>query len=136
MQHPVAATTAPSPEKRGESARTANRPNSAAAMAPVFSSARFAVDEVRALFKQHLNSLHYRRLLAVQQHSVRLGTAPRVTGLAAVMEAVLTGISGMLLVYFLLCSVWYVCLLYGAFGAAVATMVSVLAWACLGLFGF
>ena len=30
------------------------------------------------------------------------------------------------------CSVWYGCLVYGAFVAAVTTMVSVLAWACLG----
>ena len=127
MQHPVAATTAPSPEKRGESARTANRPNSAAAMAPVFSSARFAVDEVRALFKQHLNSLHYRRLLAVQQHSVRLGTAPWATGLAAVMEGAFTGISGTSLVCSLLLSSG--CLVCGAFVAAVVAMVSLLAWA-------
>ena len=54
---------------------------------------------------------------------------PWATGLAAVMEAVLTGISGMF-VYFLL-SVLRLSNLR-AFMAAVATMVSVLAWACLG----
>ena len=54
----------------------------------------------------------------------------RATGSTEVMEATLTGISGMLFVCFLLSAIWL--LVYGAFVAAVAAMVSVLAWACLG----
>ena len=51
------------------------------------------------------------------------------------MEAALTGIIGMLLVYILLSVLSPLssgCPVYGAFVAAVAAMVSVLAWACLG----
>ena len=47
-------------------------------------------------------------------------------GLAAAMEAVLTGISGMLSLNF--CSLSSCCHVYGAFVAAVATVVSVLAF--------
>ena len=47
-------------------------------------------------------------------------------GLAAAMEAVLTGISGMLSLNF--CSLFSCCHVYGAFVAAVATVVSVLAF--------
>ena len=58
------------------------------------------------------------------------------TGLAAVVEAALTaltGIGGILFVYFsALCPLSSGCLVYGAFVAAVAAMVSFLAWACLG----
>ena len=53
------------------------------------------------------------------------------------MEAELTGIiSGLLFVCFLLSALWLNCLVHEAFVAAVATMASVLAWACLvvGLF--
>ena len=62
---------------------------------------------------------------------MRLGTAPWATVSAAVMEAALTNIRGMLFVYFLLCPL-AVYIVYGAFVAAVVGMVSVLAWACLG----
>ena len=37
---------------------------------------------------------------------MRLGTAPWATVLAAVMEAALTGMSGMLFVYYLLSVLW------------------------------
>ena len=47
-----------------------------------------------------------RRFLNVQQHSIRRRTAPWATGSAEVMEAALTGISGMLFVGFLLSVVW------------------------------
>ena len=70
------------------------------------------------------------RFLNLQQHSIRRGTAPWATGSAEAMEAALTGISDMLIVCF--CSLSSSCLVYGAFVAAVAAMVSVLAWACLG----
>ena len=49
---------------------------------------------------------HYRHLMPqtifVQQLSIRRGTAEGVTGLAAMMEAVQTGITGMLFVHVLL----------------------------------
>ena len=51
------------------------------------------------------------------------------------MGAALTRISGMSFVYFLVSVLWSLssgCLVYGAFVVAVAAMVSVLAWACLG----
>ena len=47
------------------------------------------------------------------------------------MEAGLAGVSGMLFLYFFF-SLSSGCLVYDAFVAAVATMVSVLAWACMG----
>ena len=53
MHRPAAIEVAPSPDKRGEYSRTASRPYSAAARAPVSWSARSAPDEVRVLFKQH-----------------------------------------------------------------------------------
>ena len=66
--------------------------------------------------------------MIVQQHSIRLGMALWTTGLAAVVEAALTaltGIGGILFVYFsALCPLSSGCLVYGAFVAAVAAMVS------------
>ena len=50
--------------------------------------------------KQHHNLLQQTNF--VQQHSIQRGMAPWATGLAAVMEAVYTGITGMLFVYVLL----------------------------------
>ena len=47
-----------------------------------------------------------RRFLNVQQHAIRRGTAPWATGSTEVIEAALTGISGMLFVCFLLSVVW------------------------------
>ena len=41
-------------------------------------------------------------MIFVQQHSIRRGTAPWATDVAAVTEAVQTGITGMLFVYCLL----------------------------------
>ena len=56
-------------------------------------------------------------------------TDPWATGSAALTEAGLTGISGMLFVcFFCLMSG---SLVYGAFIAAMAAMVPVLAWVCL-----
>ena len=47
-----------------------------------------------------------RRFFNAQQHSIRRGTAPWATGSTEVMEATLTGISGMLCLCFLLSVVW------------------------------
>ena len=60
MPHPAAVEVALTPEKTGVSAHTATGPCPAAAMAPVFSSARSALDKVRVLFKQHYR-IHYSR---------------------------------------------------------------------------
>ena len=76
----------------------------------------------------------------VQQHSIRCGMVLWASGLVAVMESALAGIGGMVFHVFsalcllssVLCSVWYGCLVYGAFVAAVVAMVSVVAWACSG----
>ena len=46
------------------------------------------------------------RFLNVQEHSIRRGTAPWVTGSTEVMEVALTGISGMLIVCFMLSVIW------------------------------
>ena len=51
-----------------------------------------------------------RRFSSVQQHSIRSGTAPWATFLAAAVEAVLTGVSDMLSLNFLLSVVWLSCL--------------------------
>ena len=42
----------------------------------------------------------------IQQYSIRRGTAPWATGSTEVMQAALTGISGMLFVSFLLSVAW------------------------------
>ena len=84
--------------------------------------------KVRVLFKKYhlLQQTIFECIAALK--SLRDG--PLGHGLAAVMEAALTGISGMLFVY-LLCPLPSACLVYGAFVAAVASMVSAVAWACL-----
>ena len=51
--------------------------------------------------------------------AIQRGTGPRATGLAAVMEAVQTGITGMMFVY---CSLSSHFLVNGAFVAAVVTI--------------
>ena len=102
MHRPAAVEAAPSPEKGGECAHTASRPYSAAGRAPVSGSARSALDKVRLLFKQHHHSL---------QQTIFECTA----ALNSTRDGPMGHGSG--------------CLLYGAFVAAVVTMVSVLAWA-------
>ena len=60
-----------------------------------------------------------------------IGTAPWVTVLAAAREAALTGTSGMMFCLLSLLAISSInsCPVYGAFVAAVVTMVSLLAWA-------
>ena len=106
MHRPAAIEAAPSPEKRGECSHTTSRPYSAVARAPRPCSARSAPDKVRVLFKNSTTTCYNRRFLKVQQHSIRRVTAPWAIGSSEVMEAALTGISGMLFVCFLLSVVW------------------------------
>ena len=128
MHSPAAIEAAPSPEKRG------SVPTRPADHTLLLQGRRYP--EARDLRRTKYeccsnNTIAYnRRFFNVQQHSIRRRTAPWATGLTEVMEAALTGISGTLFVCF--CSLWSGCLVYGAFVAAVAAIVSVLARSCLG----
>ena len=99
MHRPAAVEAEPCPEKRGECANTASRPYSLLLQAHRYPEARDPrLNKVRVLFKQRNHLLQE----IISEYTAARGTAPWATGLAVVMEAVLTGISGMLFVCFLL----------------------------------
>ena len=107
MHHPAAGTVAPGPEKTGESAHTRLADNALLMLQRHrYSHAR---DPRWIKYGCCLNSIiigHKKRFLAVQQHSVRIETAPWASRWAAVIKAALTGFSGMLFVYSLLSVPW------------------------------
>ena len=71
------------------------------------------LEDEKIILTKTLLAIYNRRFLSAQQHSIRRGTAPWATGLAAVIEAALALAAR--------CS----CI-------AVVAMVSVIAWVCLG----
>ena len=106
MHCPAAVEAAPNPEKRGEYAHTPSGPYSAAARAPLSRTARSALDKVRVLFKQHHHLLQQTSFLMYSSTQLYEGPPHGAKGLAAGMEAVLTGISCMLFAYILLSVLW------------------------------
>ena len=98
MHRPAAIEAAPSPEKRGECSHTASKGTGILEREICAGQSTGAVQTPL---------LAYNRLfLNVQQHSIRRGTAPWAKGSTEVMEAALTGISGMWIVCFLVSVVW------------------------------
>ena len=128
---PAAVEAAPSPEKSGECAhRLAD--HTLLRKGRRYPEARDLRWTKYGCCSSSIVTCYDRRFLNVQPHSIPRGTAP--TDLAAVMEAALAAISGKLFVHVLLsvlCPLLSGCLAYGTFVAAVAAMLSVLAWACL-----
>ena len=104
MHHPAAIEAEPSPEKRGERLWLADH-----ILLPQgrrYSPKReiYAGQSTSAVQTAPFTRYN-RRFLNAHQHSIRRGTAPWATGATEVMEAALTGISGMFLC-FLLSVVW------------------------------
>ena len=106
MHRPAAIDAAPSPEKEG-SVPTRLADHTLLLQGRRYPEARCAGQSTGAVQTAPLLATTEDFLMyLVQQHSIRRGTAPWATGLTKVMEAALTGISGMLFVCFLLSVVW------------------------------
>ena len=129
MHRAVAIEATPSPEKKEGSVPTRLADHTLLLQRRRYPEARDLRRTKYECCSHSTITCYNRRFLNVQQHAIRRGTAPWATGSTEVIEAALTGISGMLLCVF--CSLSSGCLVYRTFVAAVAAMVSVLTWACL-----
>ena len=128
MHRPAAVDSAPSPAKKGECAHTATRrPYSAFTGAPVSSSTRSVLDIVRVLCKQHNHLQQCLVYSSIQLDEGRPHGAWVLLGwweLPWLAPAAYSSSS--------ICSVSSDCPAYGVVAATAVSMVSCLAWTCLG----